>query len=236
MAAEANPHTILIVDDEPHIRDVIRFALEKAGKRVVAAATGAEALERFDPARIDLVVLDINLPGMDGLDVCRVMRAKASTPILFVSARDEELDRIVGLEIGGDDYVTKPFSARELVARINVILRRAKGGVMPASGELKELKHGRLSLDPARHAVAWNGVDVVLTATELSILQTLMERPAHVRDRASLIGSAYDGNVHVSDRTVDSHIRHIRLKLQLAGGHSVIETVHGVGYKLGSCA
>ena len=227
--------TILVVDDEPHIRDVIRFALEKAGLRVVFATNGREALAAFDPAKIDLVVLDINLPEIDGLEVCRSIRRTASTPILFVSARDEELDRILGLELGGDDYVTKPFSPRELVARVNVILRRVKAPPPAAGDGDKILRHGRLALDPARHAVHWNERPVVLTATEFAIIKTLLERPLHVRDRNSLIAAAYDFNVHVSDRTVDSHIRHVRLKFVAAGGDSVIETVHGVGYKLGRC-
>ena len=227
--------TILVVDDEPHIRDVIRFALEKAGLRVILAASGREALDTFDPAKIDLVVLDINLPEIDGLDVCRTIRKTATTPILFVSARDEELDRIIGLELGGDDYVTKPFSPRELVARVNVILRRVKA---PAAPNIEEqvLHHGRLSLDPGQHTVRWNDQPIVLTATEFAIVKSLLERPLHVRDRNSLISAAYDFNVNVSDRTVDSHIRHIRLKFLQAGGDNVIETVHGVGYKLGPCA
>ena len=227
--------TVLVVDDEPHIRDVIRFALEKAGMRVVLAATGPEALARFDPAAIDLVVLDINLPDIDGLEVCRTIRRHASTPVLFVSARDEELDRILGLELGGDDYVTKPFSPRELVARVKVILRRMNGWSEAPSTPDKTLRHGRLELDPAQHTARWAGETVVLTATEFVILETLLERPQHVRDRNSLIAAAYDFDVHVSDRTVDSHIRHIRLKFRALGADRVIETVHGVGYKLGPC-
>ncbi len=234
LEGETMSSTILVVDDEPHIRDVIRFALEKAGHRVIQAASGLEAIERFDPAAVDLVVLDINLPGLDGLDVCRRMRQTATTPILFVSARDEELDRILGLELGGDDYVTKPFSPRELVARVNVILRRVKAPPVPADAQ-KVLTFGRLELDAAAHCARFNGVPIVLTATEFAILETLLTRPQHVRDRNSLISSAYDFNVHVSDRTVDSHIRHIRLKFRHAGCESVIETVHGVGYKLGTC-
>lgn len=237
MTAIATSDTILVVDDEPHIRDVIRFALERAGMRVVIAATGPEALAAFDPTAISLVVLDINLPGLDGLDVCRAIRKHAITPILFVSARDEEFDRILGLELGGDDYVTKPFSARELVARVNVILRRTKAPPPPAGAapHSTTLRHGGVQLDVSQHLVTWNGTPVVLTATEFQILKTLIERPTHVRDRNSLIASAYDFNVHVSDRTIDSHIRHIRLKFQALGAHHVIETMHGVGYKLGSC-
>lgn len=233
--------TILVVDDEPHIRDVIRFALEKAGLSVVCAGDGSEALQRFAAQRVDLVVLDINLPSMDGLDVCRAIRKAGTTPILFVSARDEELDRILGLELGGDDYVTKPFSPRELVARVNVILRRVNGtaasssAAAPASVQASIMTHGNLTLDLDQHVARCTDQVIVLTATEFAILKTLMERPLHVRDRNSLIAAAYDQNVHVSDRTVDSHVRHIRLKFQKACGTGVIETVHGVGYKLGPC-
>lgn len=237
MTTSQSINTILVVDDEPHIRDVMRFALEKAGMAVVQVGSGPEALAAFDAASIDLVILDINLPGLDGLDVCRALRKRATTPILFVSARDEEFDRILGLELGGDDYVTKPFSARELVARVNVILRRVKAPPVLATppGQEPALQHGGVRLEAAQHLVTWNGVPLILTATEFQILTTLLERPTHVRDRASLIVSAYDHNVHVSDRTIDSHIRHIRLKFQAVGAQHVIETVHGVGYRLGSC-
>lgn len=237
MTANQSNNAILVVDDEPHIRDVMRFALEKAGMAVVQAGSGPEALAAFNAAPIDLVILDINLPGMDGLDVCRAIRKQATTPILFVSARDEEFDRILGLELGGDDYVTKPFSARELVARVNVILRRVKSAASrPTASDQATLRHGGVRLDVAQHLVSWNGAPLILTATEFQIMQTLLERPTHVRDRASLIVAAYDHNVHVSDRTIDSHIRHIRLKFQAVGALHVIETVHAVGYRLGSCS
>jgi two-component system OmpR family response regulator len=226
--------TVLIVDDDPHIREVIRFALDKSGFQTCEAADGNEALRSFADRRPDLIVLDINMPERDGLDVCRAIRKSSDVPILFLSSRDEEVDRIVGLEIGGDDYVSKPFSPRELVARVKVILKRLR----PAGPPLPEpatLDHGHLSLDPARHAASYAGRPVTLTATEFAILRELLKRPQHVRDRNSLIQCVYACNVHVSDRTVDSHIRHIRMKFDAAGCDSVIETVHGVGYKLGPC-
>src|SRR5262245_42913929 len=233
--------TVLIIDDDPHIRDVIRFALERAGLLTVEAGDGREAVDRFDPSAIDLVVLDIGLPEVDGFEVCRAIRKHADTPILFLSSRDEEVDRVVGLEIGGDDYVTKPFSPRELVARVKVILKRWDARLRPAALARPEphadpsLSHGGVSLDKDRHEVRFEENLVALTATEFAILETFLARPGHVRQRTNLIEAAYDGNIHVSDRTVDSHIRHIRAKFLEAGCGSIIETVHGVGYKLGRC-
>ena len=225
---------ILIVDDDPHILEVTQFALEKADMGTVTARDGAEALEVFASAKPDLVVLDINLPEMDGLEVCREIRKTAQTPILFLSSRDEEIDRIIGLEIGGDDYVTKPFSPRELVARVNVILKRT----LPpeaASGDDITLMHGLLSLEPVRHLAQWDGTPVALTATEYAIVLHFVKCRDRVLRRDAIVKAAYDGNIHVSDRTVDSHIRHIRGKFAEAGCASLIETVHGVGYRLGDC-
>ncbi len=225
---------ILVVDDDPHIRDVISFALEKAGMKTVAARDGAEALDLFGRAGADLIVLDINMPERDGLDVCRELRRQSDVPVLFLSSRDDEVDRIVGLEIGADDYVTKPFSPRELVARVNAILKRMRPeAASSASDEPKALTHGRLSLDSRRHHVGWDGSDVALTATEFSILRTFIGQPDRVFDRDTIVRNAWDVNVHVSDRTVDSHIRHIRSKFAAVGCDEVIVTVHGVGYRLG---
>ena len=223
---------ILVVDDDPHIRDVISFALEKAGFETSVARDGDEALSVFQQDGSDLIVLDINMPERDGLDVCRELRKSSEVPVLFLSSRDDEVDRIVGLEIGADDYVTKPFSPRELVARVNAILKRLR---MPQPEPLSDvLHHGRLFLDPSRHFAAWSDQPVVLTATEFSILKAFINQPGRVFDRDTIVRSAYDRNVHVSDRTVDSHIRHIRSKFADIGCSSVIETVHGVGYRLGS--
>lgn len=223
---------ILIVDDDPHIRDVVAFALEKAGMEPVEAKDGREALERFAAHAPQLVVLDINMPEMDGLDVCREIRKDSQTPILFLSSRDDEIDRVVGLEIGGDDYVTKPFSPRELVARVNAILKRAQPQAqMPKA----TLAHGQVRLDDTAHSVTLAGRAVELTATEFAILRGLLRQPQRVFDRDGIMDMAYSQNIHVSDRTIDSHIRHIRAKFTAAGCANVIETVRGVGYKLGSC-
>lgn len=228
-------HRILIVDDEGHIREVIRVALKKAGMDVIEARDGKEALARFAADRPDLIVLDIGMPEFDGLDVCREVRKSSDVPILFLSARDEEIDRILGLEIGGDDYVTKPFSPRELVARVNVILRR----LSPRNGEAKAgpvaLVQGGLLIDPEQHVAAFAGTPLKLTAIEFGILRAFLTRPTSVFNREQLMRAAYQLNIQVSDRTIDSHIRNIRAKLAAQNCENVIETIHGVGFKLGRC-
>lgn len=228
-------HRILIVDDEIHIREVIRVALKKAGMDVIEARDGKEALARFAADRPDVIVLDIGLPEFDGLDVCREIRKASDVPILFLSARDEEIDRILGLEIGGDDYVTKPFSTRELVARINVILRR----LSPRNGEAKSgpaaLVQGGLLIDPEQHVASFAGTPLKLTAIEFGILRAFLTRPTSVFNREQLMRAAYQLNIQVSDRTIDSHIRNIRAKLAALACENVIETIHGVGFKLGRC-
>ncbi|WLB55301.1 response regulator [Bradyrhizobium sp. 521_C7_N1_3] len=228
-------HRILIVDDEGHIREVIRVALKKAGMDVIEARDGKEALARFAADKPDLIVLDIGMPEFDGLDVCREIRKTSDVPILFLSARDEEIDRILGLEIGGDDYVTKPFSPRELVARVNVILRR----LSPRNGEAKAgpgaLSQGGLLIDPEQHAASFAGTPLKLTAIEFGILRAFLTRPTSVFNREQLMRAAYQLNIQVSDRTIDSHIRNIRAKLAAHNCESVIETIHGVGFKLGRC-
>ncbi len=225
---------ILVVDDDPHIREVICFALEKAGMATAVATNGVEALRQAEAAKPALIVLDVGMPEMDGLEVCRRLRKTSDVPILFLSARDEEIDRILGLELGGDDYVTKPFSPRELVARINVILRRLKAPVAKPETE-RALNHGGFELDPGRRSASFAGSDLGLTAREFAIMQTLLARPGIVFGRGPLMDAAYDHNIHVSDRTIDSHIRNIRAKFAEFGCLSAIETVHGVGFRLGRC-
>jgi two-component system, OmpR family, response regulator len=226
-------HSILVVDDDPHIRDVVRFAFEKTGMTISIAQDGKDALRQFDGRVHDLVVLDIGMPEMDGLEVCRQIRKTSDTPILFLSARDEEIDRILGLEIGGDDYVTKPFSPRELVARVNAILRRARSTPAPAAPGA--MRHGGLAVDPDARSASFGDTQVALTALEFDILRTLLARPGFVFTRELILDAAYAGNIHVADRTIDSHVRNIRAKMAVAGCESVIETVHGVGFKLGRC-
>ncbi len=227
---------ILVVDDDPHIGDVIGFALEKAGMQVCYARDGQQAIEQFQKATPDLMVLDINMPEMDGLEVCREIRKTSSLPIVFLSSRDDEIDRILGLELGGDDYVTKPFSPRELVARINAILKRTQAKTTPNTAEEQHaLTIGKLMMLPSQHRACWGEHDITLTATEFAILLLLAQRPVQVFSRDHIMQNAYDSNVYVSDRTIDSHIRHIRQKFTDVGCEGIIETVHGVGYKLASC-
>lgn len=224
---------ILVVDDDPHIREVVMFALEKAGMRGVEAADGRQALERASTQAPDLIVLDISMPELDGLEVCRQLRKSSDVPILFLSSRDEEIDRILGLELGGDDYVTKPFSPRELIARINAILKRRTVPV-PAAKQ-QHLSHGNITVDTASYTASYGGKTVPLTATEFMLLLALFRHPNKVFTRDELMDHAYDANITVSDRTIDSHIRRIRGKFAACGANDVIATNHGIGYKLGSC-
>ena len=225
--------TVLIADDDPHIREVVRFALSRAGIGCIEAADGVAALRVFEEARPDLLLLDVLMPEMDGTEVCRRVRAASSVPILFLSSKGDEVDKIVGLEIGGDDYVTKPFSPRELVARVRAALRRAAAGGAAAFASAV-LRHGALSLDLDRHEARWSDRLVPLTAVEFSLLKAMLAHPGRVFSRETLMTVAYDEPTHVSDRTIDSHVRGIREKFAEAGGEP-IETVRGVGYKVGRC-
>ncbi len=229
---------ILIADDDPHIREVVRFALEQASFETVEAADGLAALEAVGEHDPDLVVLDIMMPEMDGTDVCRKLRADSSVPIVFLSSRDDEIDRVLGLELGGDDYLTKPFSPRELVARVKAVLRRS-GDSAPADATANDggqhvLDYHKLRLDLDRYKAFWGAHEVELTKTEFGVVRTLMGYPGKVYSRNELMDGAYDDGTIVSDRTIDSHVRRVRRKFEDVG-KSPIETVHGLGYKLGSC-
>lgn len=224
---------ILIVDDDPQIRDVLRIALKQAGHSVSEAGDGAEGLAKARNGKADLIVLDIGLPEMDGLEVCRRLRAERDVPVLFLTARDDEIDRVLGFELGGDDYVTKPFSPRELLARIRAILKRTEQG--PVTGTVQPLTHGALRLDPERHQCSFGTAPVALTAREMDLLAHLMARPDHVATKAQLTDAVYGPAIHVSDRTLDSHLRNLRAKLSEAGCDNAIETVHGVGIRMGAC-
>lgn len=220
--------TILVADDDGHIREVVRFALERAGHRVVEAADGLAALQRGQEDAIDCVVLDILMPELDGIEVCRRLRERSRVPILFLSSRDEELDRILGLELGADDYVTKPFSPRELAARVKALLRRAAAPGEPGAAPLRR---GELTLDPERYKCFWRETEIVLTVTEFALLRSLMGQADKVYARAELVDRAYGLGHAITDRTIDSHIRRIRRKLAAVGADP-IETVFGVGYRL----
>ena len=228
-------HRILVVDDDQHIREVICVALRKAGLDPREARDGKEALARFAGDQPELIVLDIGMPELDGLEVSRRLRRSSDIPILFLSARDEEIDRVLGLEIGGDDYVTKPFSPRELVARVNVILRRVVLRETDGARGGNVLARGGLTLDLLQHAAQFAGNDITLTAMEFDILKTLLSRPSVVFNREQIMTAAYQMNIQVSDRTIDSHIRNIRAKLAAKGCDNAVDTVHGVGFRLGRC-
>jgi len=225
---------ILLVDDDPHIRDVVRFALGRDGFAVVEAEDGRQGLALAESETPDLIILDVMMPEMDGTELCRRLRQSSSrVPIIFLSSRDDEIDRILGLEMGGDDYVAKPFSPRELVARVKAVLRRGEAPV-PAAPVSSDIRHHRLRLDPEGVRAFWDQDELTLTATEFGLLRTLAERPGKVFSRDALMDGAYGLGHFVSDRTVDSHIRRIRAKF-LAVGAEPVETVFGLGYKLSDC-
>jgi len=227
-------HRILIVDDDPHIRQVLSFALAKAGMQTDEAIDGESALGAIAARRPDLVVLDINMPKMTGLDVCRQLRASDDLPILFLSSRDDEIDRVLGLELGGDDYVVKPFSPREVVARVTAILKRGVPRREEADAP-RPVNHERLRLDPVSWEARWDEAPVPVTVTEFQLLMLLAAAPGRVFTRDAIIDRLHGPGFAVTDRTIDSHIRNLRAKFAAAGGSDLIETRAGVGYRIGGC-
>lgn len=223
---------VLIVDDDPHIREVLVFAFAKAGIETAQAEDGEAALATIAQGAPDLVVLDINMPRMDGLEVCRRLRAQGDLPILFLSSRDDELDRVLGIELGADDYVVKPFSPREVVARAQAILRRSARDAAPVA---EPMGRGGLSLDLDGWAARWQGEDVALTVTEFTLLRTLAAAPTRFFSRDELIDRLHGPGFAITDRTIDSHVRNLRRKFAEAGCDSLVETRAGVGYRLGRC-
>ncbi len=220
---------ILVVDDEPDLQDLVELALGDAGYEVETAANGRDALSKVQQSPPDLLVLDLMLPDMPGTEVCRHLRGRPATedlPILMLTAKSEEVDRIVGFELGADDYVTKPFSPRELALRVRALLRR-RGG---APNEENLLEHRGISLDLERHRCSASGRDVRLTAKEFRLLATLMRRPGHVLSREQLLENAWGSDITVTLRTIDTHLKRLREKLGPVG--EAIETVRGVGYRI----
>ena len=222
---------VLVVDDDPHIREVIGIALEDAGMRISQAANGQRAVAEARRLSPDLVVMDVGMPELDGFGACREIRRTSAVPILFLTARDDEIDRVLGFELGADDYVCKPFSPRELVLRVRAILARAKGRANADA----PLEHGDLRLDPVRHVCMLAERELELTGTEFALLAVFASAPERVLSRDQLIRAVYGDNNRMSDRTVDSHIRNIRAKASAVGYPDLIATVHGVGLKLGKC-
>lgn len=229
------PRTILVVDDDPHIRQLLVFAFGKAGLDTLEAQDGEEAIARVEANAPDLVILDINMPRMDGLEVCRRLRAAGDVPILFLSSRDDEIDRVLGIELGGDDYVVKPFSPREVVARSMAILRRTAGKPPEVETSASAIHHGGLTLDPPSWTAGWLGEEVALTVTEFTILRTLASMPSRIFSRDMIIDRLHGPGFAITDRTIDSHIRNLRRKFVDAGCDDLIETRAGVGYRLGCC-
>ncbi|XOV84519.1 MAG: response regulator transcription factor [bacterium] len=221
---------ILVVDDDPHIREVVCFALQQANFQTLTADDGVEALAQHEKHHPDLIILDVLMPELDGLQVCRALRQISPVPIVLLSSRDEEVDRIMGLEMGADDYVGKPFSPRELVARVKANLRRTNQLDQPG-GQRHVITCGGYRIDTETLQACWQDTQLTLTHTEFQMLCTLASRPEKVFSRDALMQGAYDVRRVVSGRTIDSHIRRLRDKLTDAGAPG-IATIHGVGYRL----
>ncbi len=223
--------TILLVDDEDAVQKLLAYPLEREGFRVVQARDGEEALARFASEHVDLVVLDIMLPRLDGLEVCRRLRSQSSVPIIMLTARDDELDKVLGLELGADDYITKPFSIREFRSRVRALLRRAAA---PRSGGLADevISADGLRIDLGRRQVELEGRAVALTYVEFELLRTLASNPGRVYTRQMLLESLWGGSAYREPRTIDVHVRHLREKIE-ADPHQpeLILTVRGVGYR-----
>ena len=226
---------IALVDDDRNILTSVSIALQAEGFMVRLYSEGEIALRAFAENQPDLVVLDIKMPRMDGMEVLRRLREKSATPVIFLTSKDDELDEALGLAMGADDYIAKPFSIRLLIARIRAILRRTElraAAIDDAAPPAERLMRGRLEMDPARHRVSWDGADVVLTVTEFLILEALAQRPGFVKSRDQLMDTAYHDDVYVDDRTIDSHIKRLRRKFRAVDGEfKAIETLYGVGYR-----
>jgi two-component system OmpR family response regulator len=222
--------SVLVADDDAHIREVARFALARAGHAVELAHDGEVAHARLERGGIDLLVLDVLMPELDGLALCRRLRVTSRVPIVFLSSRGEEADRVLGLDLGADDYLAKPFSPRELVARVAAVLRRTAERALPAPQPV--LAVGAVTIDRDRHELRVGGQALDATATELRLIAQLAAHRGRVLSRAQLIAAVYGDDHHISERTIDTHVRNLRAKLA-ASGADVIETVHGVGYRCG---
>ncbi len=225
---------IALVDDDRNILTSVSIALEAEGFDVRTYTDGAAALAALTTTPPDLAVFDIKMPRMDGMELLRRLRQKSDLPVIFLTSKDEEIDEVLGLRMGADDYVRKPFSQRLLVERIRAVLRRreAAGDDEERSEADKAIERGKLTLDPLRHACTWAGEPVTLTVTEFLILQALAARPGFVKSRDQLMDTAYDDQVYVDDRTIDSHIKRIRKKFRAVDeDFSSIETLYGVGYR-----
>ena len=226
---------IALVDDDRNILTSVSMTLEAEGFDVETYNYGQSALDAFNKKLLDMAVLDIKMPSMDGMDLLQRLRQKTTMPVIFLTSKDDEIDEVMGLRMGADDYVKKPFSQRRLVERIRALLRRQEAMESNEVGQTEETKvieRGHLTMDPLRHSVTWKGKDVSLTVTEFLLLQSLAQRPGFVKSRDQLMDVAYDDQVYVDDRTIDSHIKRLRKKMRTADDEfSAIETLYGIGYR-----
>jgi two-component system response regulator ChvI len=229
---------ITLVDDDENIVASISLALESHGHKVKGYYDGAAGLAALESDPPDLAILDVKMPRMDGMEVLRRLRQTSELPVIILTSKDEEIDEILGFNLGADDYIHKPFSQRLLIERVKAVLRRAEGADSDPSASAtaaagsKAIKRGRLTLDPARHDCLWDGKPVKLTVTEFLLLQSLAQRPGFVKSRDNLMDAAYDDQVYVDDRTIDSHIKRMRRKFrQVDNEFDAIETLYGVGYR-----
>ncbi|WP_138380885.1 response regulator transcription factor [Luteithermobacter gelatinilyticus] len=227
--------TIALVDDDQNILTSVSMALEAEGFAVKTYTDGASALQGMNENPVDMAVLDIKMPRMDGMELLRRLREKHNFPVIFLTSKDDEIDEMLGLKMGADDYIKKPFSQRLLIERIKTVLRRVEAVKKSTQAEEDDdgvMVRGRLRLDPVRHLCQWDGQDVKLTVTEFLILQALAYRPGHVKSRDQLMDVAYNDDVYVDDRTIDSHIKRLRKKFRMVDSDfDGIETLYGVGYR-----
>ena len=226
--------TIALVDDDRNILASVSIALESEGYRIQTYTDGASAFDGLRQSPADLAILDIKMPRMDGMELLRRLRQKSDIPVIFLTSKDEEIDELFGLKMGADDFIRKPFSQRLLVERVKAVLRRGapKDATLPREADAKTLERGLLMMDPERHTCTWKGEPVTLTVTEFLILQALATRPGVVKSRNALMDAAYDDQVYVDDRTIDSHIKRLRKKFKVAdNAFEMIETLYGVGYR-----
>jgi two-component system, OmpR family, response regulator ChvI len=227
-------HTIALVDDDRNILASVSIAFETEGYRIVTYSDGASALDGFKASPPDLAILDIKMPRMDGMELLRRLREKSDLPVIFLTSKEDEIDELFGLKMGADDFVRKPFSQRSLIERAKAVLRRRtnKEDVAPNDAKVKRIERGHLRMDPERHNCSWKNDPIALTVTEYSILQSLVSRPGVVKNRNALMDAAYDDQVYVDDRTIDSHIKRLRIKFRsVDAAFDMIETLYGVGYR-----
>ena len=226
---------IALVDDDQNILTSVSIALESEGYRVTTYTDGVSALDGFKTTLPDLAILDIKMPRMDGMETLRRLRQKSDLPVIFLTSKDEQIDELFGLKMGADDFIRKPFSQRLLVERVKAVVRRAapKDSATLKDAQNVVLERGLLRMDPERHTCAWKNAPVALTVTEFLILQALVSRPGVVKSRNALMDAAYDDQVYVDDRTIDSHVKRLRKKFKASDvDFNMIETLYGVGYRI----